>query len=251
MTSVEIRRGDPRFEGLGQNPPEVQAKVPYPMTEEVFVPKERYYDRQFFDLENEHVWPSSWLMAARLQEIPNPGDYTEYEIAGNSVLIVRQQDGSVKALNNVCRHRATELAKGCGHFSGGQIVCPFHGWRWNTDGSSSFVFLEEQYTPECRDAADLALPEAKVELWGGCVWINLDRKAPPLAEAFAPFMENLEANGIENWRVKWWQQVILKANWKMVMEAFMEGYHAPMTHPQIVIGPYPRMDVFIARSTAY
>jgi phenylpropionate dioxygenase-like ring-hydroxylating dioxygenase large terminal subunit len=220
----------------GPNPPEVRAKVPFPITDGRYIPKQRYYDRGFFELEKKHLWPHSWLMAARTEEIPHPGDYSEFEIAGNSVLIIRQQDGSVKALHNACRHRATELAKGCGRLPGGQIVCPFHGWRWNLDGSSSFVFVpgvfdQDQLTPE-----QVRLRECKVEVWAGMVWINMDHDAPPLSEAMAPAQGILDSIGIGFQRVKWWKQVILNANWKMTMEAFLEGYHVMQTHPQLLQG---------------
>jgi hypothetical protein len=102
----------------GPNPPELSTKVPFAMTDTNFVPKERYYSREFFELEKEHLWPHAWQMAARLEEIPRPGDFVEYEIVGNSILVIRQHDGSVKALHNACRHRATQLAKGCGTLLG-------------------------------------------------------------------------------------------------------------------------------------
>ena len=115
------------------------ALVPYAMTDPLRIPRERYFDREFFELEKEHLWPHVWQMACRLEEIPDPGDFVEYEICDMSILVVRQHDGSVKAFENACRHRATQLAVGAGRFGGGQIVCPFHGWRWNLDGSNSFV----------------------------------------------------------------------------------------------------------------
>jgi len=221
---------------IGQNPPEVRTKVPFAMTDSLHVPKERYYDREFFELENKQLWPHSWLMAARLEEIPYAGDYTEFEIVGNSIIIVRQQDGSVKALHNACRHRATELVKGCGRLPGGQIVCPFHGWRWNLDGSNSFVFMKDLFDPSTMKADDLRLRECKVEIWAGMVWINLDLDAPDFSEAMFPVQAILDSVGIGNMRTKWWKQVVLNANWKMTMEAFHEGYHVMQTHPQLLMG---------------
>jgi phenylpropionate dioxygenase-like ring-hydroxylating dioxygenase large terminal subunit len=221
---------------LPANPLEVQRKVPFAITDPNFVPKERYYSREFFELEKEHLWPHSWLMAARLEEIPNAGDYSEFEVAGDSILIVRQKDGSVKALHNACRHRATELAKGCGRFPGGQIVCPFHGWRWNIDGSNSFVFMDKAFDPVCLQPDDLRLRECLVEVWSGMVWINMDRDARPLRDSLGPVIDLMDGVGIGNMRVKWWKQVILNANWKMMQEAFMEAYHATHTHPQLLLG---------------
>jgi phenylpropionate dioxygenase-like ring-hydroxylating dioxygenase large terminal subunit len=221
---------------IGPNPPEVRDKVPHAMTDPNFVPRERYYSREFFELEKERLWPHSWQMAARLEEIPNPGDYVEYELADNSILVVRQRDGSVKALHNTCRHRATQLAKGCGRLPGGQIVCPFHGWRWNLDGSSSLVFIESAFDPKCVQPEDVRLRECLVEVWSGMVWINMDLEAPPLMEALAPVAGLLEGIGVGHMRVKWWKQVILNANWKVAQEAFLEGYHVMQTHPQLLMG---------------
>lgn len=94
--------------------------VPFGMTSPIHVPRERYFDRQFFELEKKQLWPHVWQMGCRLEEIPEPGDFVEYEICDQSVLIVRQQDGSLKAFENACRHRATQLAVGEGRFSGGR-----------------------------------------------------------------------------------------------------------------------------------
>lgn len=220
----------------GPLPAAERAKVPYPMTDSDFVPKERYYDRGFYELEKKHLWPRVWQMAARLEEVPNPGDYVEYEVAGNSILIVRQAGGGVKALHNACRHRATELAKGCGRLPGGQIVCPFHGWRWNLDGSPSLIFMQDTFNAATMKPEDLRLRECRTEVWAGMVWINMDPDARPLAEYLAPAQELLDGVGVGNMRVKWWKQVVLNANWKMAQEAFFEGYHVMQTHPQLLMG---------------
>jgi phenylpropionate dioxygenase-like ring-hydroxylating dioxygenase large terminal subunit len=221
---------------VGEAPAVDTSRVPFAMRDRLHVPRERYYDRAFFELEKQKLWPRAWQMACRLEEIPAPNDFVEYEINDQSVLLVRQRDMSVKALHNACRHRATQLEKGAGKLRGGQLVCPFHGWRWNPDGSNSYVYGAEGYAPECLRPDDLALREAKVELWGGCAWINLDPDAGPLADALSPGAAMLEGVGIGNWQVKWWKEVVLNANWKMAQEAFMEGIHVPQTHPQLTMG---------------
>src|SRR2546427_577277 len=106
-------------------PTPIASGVPFAMRDSLHVPRERYYDREFFELEKERLWPRVWQMACRVEEIPEPGDFVEYEICDQSILIVRQRDRSIKAFYNACRHRATQLAVGCGTFRGGQIVCPF------------------------------------------------------------------------------------------------------------------------------
>lgn len=210
--------------------------IPHAMSTPHRVPKERYYDREFFELEKARLWPRTWQMACRLQEIPKPNDYVEYEICDQSILVVRQADHGIKAFLNVCPHRATQLARGAGSFPGGQVTCPFHGWRWHTSGASSFIYGAEGFAPECLHDEDIALRECRVEVWGDAVWINMDPDARPLAEQLQPAAGRLEDVAIGNWKVKWWQETILNANWKMAQEAFMEGWHVMRTHPQLTLG---------------
>jgi nitrite reductase/ring-hydroxylating ferredoxin subunit len=220
---------------LAPNPREVQAKIPFAVKEPHLLPAARYYSREFYELEKEFLWPHVWQMAARDEEIPRPGDYVEYEITGRSILLVRQENGMVKAFHNACRHRATQLAKGSGRFQT-ELVCPFHGWRWALDGSSSYVLKDSTFDPSCVSADELHLRECLVETWGGHIWINMDLEAAPLMEALSPVASLLEGVGVENMRVKWWKRTILNANWKMAQEAFFEGYHLPQTHPQLAGG---------------
>jgi phenylpropionate dioxygenase-like ring-hydroxylating dioxygenase large terminal subunit len=215
---------------------EKRHRVPFAMRDPLRVPPERYYDREFFELEKQHLWPRAWQMACRLEEIPEPGDYVEYEICDQSILVVRQVDSSIKAFFNACRHRATELCKGSGRLPGRQIVCPFHGWRWNLDGSNSFVYGAGGFAPECLRPEDIRLQECKVDTWGACAWINMDPDARPLREALSPGAELLDTVGVENMRVWWWKETILRANWKLAQEAFHEALHVMGTHPQLTFG---------------
>lgn len=236
MTVTETRHDDTDIESalaIGPNGDDVNSKVPFPMQGWQHVPAERYYSREFFELEKTKLWPHVWQMAAREEEIPEPGDFVEYEIVGQSLLIVRQTDGSVKALHNACRHRGTELGKGCGRFPGNQIVCPFHGWRWKTDGSIAHVFGREGFDADAIRPEKIALPEALCDSWGGHIWVNLDLDAPPLMEALFPAAQVLQRNGVANMRAKWWKETIINCNWKLAQEAFFEGWHVKQTHPQL------------------
>ncbi len=207
---------------------------PFAMTGNTRVPTPRYYDPSFAVLENERLWSRTWQMACRLEEIPSPGDYVEYTICDQSLIVVRVDRDTIRAYHNACRHRGTELAKGSGSFRGGQIACPFHGWRWNLDGTNSFVYGVEGFAPE--PPADLCLPQAQVDTWGACVWVNLDPAAPPLLETLDPMPSLLDPLGIDQMRVVWWKAVTLEANWKLAMEAFIEGYHIMASHPQLTQG---------------
>jgi phenylpropionate dioxygenase-like ring-hydroxylating dioxygenase large terminal subunit len=210
--------------------------VPFAITDPLRIPRERYYDRVFFEREKEKLWMRTWQMACRLEEIPNPNDFTEYEICDQSILLVRQQDMSVRALFNACRHRGTQLKKGAGTLVGGKIVCPFHGWRWKGDGATDRIYGASGFAPECLVEEDVRLQECRVELWGGCAWVNFDPDAGQLTAALSPAAAKLEEIGFGNLRVKWWKELVLNANWKIVLEAFLEGWHVMQTHPQLTRG---------------
>jgi phenylpropionate dioxygenase-like ring-hydroxylating dioxygenase large terminal subunit len=234
VTDLEVRRPVAAAAASGGR------TVPFAMTEPDRVPVERYFDRAFAELEHRHLWTRTWQMACRLEELPDVGDYVEYVVGDQSVLLVRTPvDGDgpgVHGYLNACRHRATELAKGSGSFPRGEIICPFHGWRWRLDGTSSFVYGDHAFDPALLTPDELCLRQVQVDTWGGCVWLNLDPDAPPLRDALDPIPGLLDPLGVADMRVVWWKSVILPANWKMAQEAFMEGYHVPGTHPQLTLG---------------
>lgn len=211
-------------------------EVPFAMTGDSTVPAARYYDAGFARLENERLWSRTWQMACRLEEIPGEGDFAEYTIGDQSVVVVRLDDTEIRAYQNVCRHRGTQLAVGSGTFAAGQIACPFHGWRWNLDGSNSFVYGDEGFTAGLQGAPKLCLPQVRVDTWGGCVWVNLDPDAPPLLEAIDPMPSLLDPLGVDLMQTVWWKGTVLDANWKLAMEAFIEGYHVMASHPQLTQG---------------
>jgi phenylpropionate dioxygenase-like ring-hydroxylating dioxygenase large terminal subunit len=212
-------------------------RVPFAITDRSFIPRERYFDRDFFELENEKLWPRVWQMACRLEEIPNVGDFVEYRVVQYSVVVVRTRADEVKAYQNQCRHRGTQLAQGCGTFRGGQIVCPFHAWRWNLDGSPALpMYGSEGFEDRVLDPDDLRLVECQVGTWAGCVFINMDRSARPLLEVLQPVPQFLDPLRIGEMRVDWWKGVRLRANWKLAQEAFMEGWHVRGTHAQLTLG---------------
>src|SRR3954463_4030261 len=98
-----------------------------------FIPKERYLSAEFVDAEMDRLWPRVWQVACREEEIPAAGDFVEYTIGDQSVLVVRDGAGAINAFHNACAHRGTALAEGCGAFAG-EVRCPYHGWRYALDG---------------------------------------------------------------------------------------------------------------------
>ena len=207
-------------------------QVPFRVTNPELIPSQRYYDPEFFELEKEKLWPHVWQMAARLEEIPNIGDYVEYTILDKSVIVVRTKNG-VKAFHNACRHRGVRLATGPGNCKTQGFICPFHGWRWNTEGENTFVFGKQVFSPDLLDKAEINLAPCRVEFWAGSAFINFDDSAPSLRDSLGPVAERMEARHADQLKMDWWFGTVLPTNWKLAMEAFQEGYHTMKTHPQL------------------
>jgi phenylpropionate dioxygenase-like ring-hydroxylating dioxygenase large terminal subunit len=182
-------------------------------------------------------------MACRLEEIPEVGDYVEYRNLDKSVIVVRTKSG-VKAFHNACRHRGVQLVTGSGNCKAKGFVCPFHGWRWNTEGENTFVFGKQIFSEELLDQAELNLAPCRVELWGGSAFINFDNSAPSLIESLGPVAKKLDDRRVGELRMEWWYATELPTNWKLAMEAFMEGYHVMRTHPQLHLTMAPEINPY-------
>ncbi|GIX30727.1 MAG: hypothetical protein KatS3mg124_1199 [Porticoccaceae bacterium] len=193
----------------------------------------RYTDPEFLRLEFEKLWPRVWQIAARLDEIPKPNDFTTYEIGDTSVFLVRVDEETVKAYHNFCPHRGTALAEGAGTFPHGNIICPFHGWRWDTQGNNHYVLSREEFKGGKLCPEDVRLREVKCEVYAGFVFINFDPQCMPFDEFIAPIRWLLDDLNLKEMRHYWWKSIQVPANWKVAQEAFFEGYHVPATHPQL------------------
>ncbi len=195
----------------------------------------RYTDPEFLKLEFEKLWSKVWQVAARVDAVPEVGDFTVYDIGYRSVLLVRTDANTIKAYHNVCPHRGTALGQGCGHFEEGRIKCPFHGWRWNLEGQIQFVLEREQFRGgELRDS-DVALKEISVVIFAGFIFINFDANPLPFDDFIAPVRSVIEDLAIGDMRHYWWKAIPVPANWKIAQEAFFETYHVPETHPQLEV----------------
>jgi phenylpropionate dioxygenase-like ring-hydroxylating dioxygenase large terminal subunit len=206
------------------------------------IPALRYTDREFAALEAEKLWPHVWQMACREDEVSRPGDFAVYDILEDSIVVVRVDEHTVKAYHNVCPHRATALAVGSGRFTG-QIVCPFHGWRWNLKGENTFILDQREFCGGKLRHEDVALKEVRVAHWMGSVWINMDANAPSFEEHIKPIKALIDPLGLENMRFHWWRSMRVPCNWKVAQEAFHEAYHLPQTHPQVYEGRHEKEEL--------
>jgi phenylpropionate dioxygenase-like ring-hydroxylating dioxygenase large terminal subunit len=193
----------------------------------------RYIDPGFARLEFEKLWSRVWQIAARVDEIPETGDYTTYEIGDQSVLLVRVDPSTVKAFHNVCPHRGTALGEGCGNFKDGRIICPFHGWRWDLAGKIQYILERQEFRDGQLRDSDVALKEVHVVLFAGFVFINLAATPEPFDDFIAPVRGWIEDLAIGDMHHSWWKSIPSPANWKVMQEAFFEAFHVPATHPQL------------------
>ncbi len=192
------------------------------------IPTDRYWKKEFHDLEVEHIWKKTWQMACREDDIPNVGDYYVYEIAHLSYLVVRTAEG-IMAHQNICLHRA-RLLKDCSGKGEKNLRCPYHGWTWNLDGSLKEITTEWDFPGVREDSAQL--PGAKVAVWEGFVFINPAPEASPLEDFLGPvMMDHYRKYGFAHRYTQANVTKLIRCNWKVVMEAFMEAYHVIATHP--------------------
>ena len=196
------------------------------------VPASRYTSREWHEREVERLWKRVWQFACREEQLPHVGSHVIYEIANLSFIVVRSAPAEIKAYYNACLHRGRQLKDHAGRCS--EFRCPFHGFSWALDGSLAHVPARWDF--DHVDDADFSLPEAKVGTWGGFVFINPDPQAAPLEEFLGELPEHFARWRLEDRYIQGHVQKVIRANWKVVQEAFCESYHVGGTHPQAL--PY-------------
>jgi phenylpropionate dioxygenase-like ring-hydroxylating dioxygenase large terminal subunit len=200
------------------------------------LPIERYLSQEFFDLEVEHVWRKTWQMVCRESRLAKPASYFVYDIVNDSILLTRTESGELKAYYNSCLHRARALKRGAGQAD--NIRCPYHGWAWNLEGDFEGAPCEWDFPHVNKE--ELKLPQVRVATWGGWVFINMDEDAPGLEEYMGILPSHMDQWKHEHRYISAHVEKVVGANWKAVLEAFIESYHAIATHPQLM--PFQAID---------
>ena len=215
----------------------------------VTYPTEAFLSRDYLEDEKRLLWPRIWQMVERESDLPDPGDWMTYNVADESIIVLRKDDGSLKAFHNVCPHRGRQLisvpdmlpgpnsegdrvhdVRGSNRKS---FICGFHGWTYDTDGNNIYLLDPQDWgnrlTPEMT-----CLSEVKVDTWAGFIYINMDPNCVPLAEWMGRAGEILAHFELDKMRYKWRQWAIYNCNWKTAIEAFLEPYHVAGTHSQLL-----------------
>jgi len=191
-----------------------------------------YTSPEYFAYEVDAVLSKEWHYVGRADEVPHPGDYFTTTLLGEPLLVVRGDDGIIRVLSNVCRHRGMPLAEGSG--STRRFVCSYHAWSYNCDGVLANA-------PRMRDkgvtSATCRLPEFRSETWQGFIYVNLDDNAVPLTPRLAQLQSLLENYRPLEMHIVHVAEEEWRTNWKCLVENFMEAYHLSVVHPE-TLHPY-------------
>lgn len=197
----------------------------------VLVPASRYTSPEWAALEAEHLWPHVWQVACSVDHVREPGDWFEYTCGPLSVLIVRGDDGELRAFQNVCLHRGNELCNGAGT-GRTEIRCVYHRWCWDLGGRLREVPSRKGFGVIEND--DYALRAVQVDTWGPMVFVNLDLDAEPLGDFLAPVPAETAWLRTDEFACRAIVTVPLACNWKTGIDAFSETYHVQGIHRQMI-----------------
>lgn len=188
----------------------------------------RHTSTEFHDLEQRHLWPNTWVIAARAEDVPAPGDYVTFDALGVPLLIVRGTDGEIRCFYNTCQHRGAPVVRDT-QGSARRLRCQYHSWTYEIDGGTLVS------VPDERDFVDLdweqrCLPQASCDTAAGFVFVNRNPDATTLRDWLGPAWEMLEPFQGERLREVYRESHIVPCNWKVTAEAFLEVYHFRHIH---------------------
>lgn len=214
-------------------PPEFRFPEEYDLAREgTQIPTTAYTSPEVLAEELETTWMHTWQLVCREEELPQAGDYYEYTIGAQSYLVVRNEDGNLRAVQNTCLHRGKAIRTGTGNTP--ELRCGYHFWCWNLDGELTDV--PDQHLFPGLQPSEYGLATVPCASWGGFVFINPDPDAPSLEEALGPIVDQLAPYHLESFRTTMHATMELECNWKVMVEAFIEVYHVQGIHPQLM--PY-------------
>ncbi len=214
----------------GAEADDLEAKQPWIDNGLEVVDPTRYYSHDFMRQEWERMWTRTWLIAGIESDIPEPGNYSVFRPGRESIIIVRQRDGTVKALYNVCPHRGNRLVQD-DRGSVMQFTCSFHSWKFGLNGACRGITDPMTFNPKLIGDRP-GLKELHCETYAGLVFVNMDDDPPPLRERLGLPEGYLEAYRLDQMRCVRHTVSEWAANWKTGVDAFYETYHLHAVHPQ-------------------
>ena len=193
------------------------------------IPGGRYTDPRFFELEKQHIWRKSWLLAAHVDDLPEPGCFRLWENAGQPVIIVHAHSGQINAFYNTCRHRGAPVVT---ESSGKRprLTCGYHGWSYSHDGDLLAIRDPEDFRG--LDFSCRGLTKVRCERFGNLIFVNFDDQAPTLLDWLGPIADEWQEFQFDRCRLAGRHSFDLNCNWKIAMEANTEVYHVRSIHPK-------------------
>ena len=200
------------------------------------MPQRYFVSPEVFAEEREKIFSRQWVLVGHLSQIPKAGDYLVQEVAGDSLIVLRDKNAVVRGFYNVCRHRGTRLKEhACGHAAA--IQCPYHAWTYGLDGK--LIGAPHMDDVPGFDKADYSLHAVNLALWEGFIFVNLAKQPMPLEEWFAPLAGKFSHWNMSILRSAKRIEYDVHANWKLMFENYSECYHCPGVHPMLSkVSPY-------------
>jgi choline monooxygenase len=194
------------------------------------LPAEWYTDPALFTRERARIFHKSWQYVGMAEQVAQPGDFFTCTLGDVPIVVTRDESGTLHAFINVCRHRGSELVlQPCGNRK--TLQCHYHAWTYNLDGSlRSAPGMKDE---PGFDKTQFPLHTAQIDTWGPFIFVNPDKNAPPLKTILGELPQLLEATGLRLGEIK--RRVRrtyeIAANWKIVVDNYLECYHCPVAHP--------------------
>lgn len=205
---------------------QLQKNVSQPFEQAKAMPPSVYTSEEFLTRELSDIFSKDWFCVGRADALPNVGDYLTQDLAGQPIMVIRNKDNSLRAQSNVCLHRMSTLLHGRGNAR--SIVCPYHAWTYNLDGSlrgAPAMSLNEGF---CKES--YKLPQVRCQEWLGWVFVTLDPDAPNVAVQLGQVEEMVGDYDMANYQETFFETHVWDTNWKVLAENFMESYHLPVCH---------------------
>jgi len=201
------------------------------------LPGAYYTSEGVYREEADRIFARRWNCVGRVSRIERPGDYFLSDVAGESILVVRDSHGAARAFFNVCRHRGTRLCREASGRFGETIQCAYHAWTYGTDGR--LVGAPHMQEVEGFDKSTHGLHAAALAEWEGFLFVNLSPDPAPFETAWAPMSDRLSRYGLPRLRVGHQVTYDVRANWKLVFQNYSECLHCPTIHPKLAtVLPY-------------
>ncbi len=211
---------------------ELKENVSVPFEQAHAMPPSVYTSQDFLERELKDIFSRDWFCVGRATSLANKGDYVTLNLAGQPIIVLRDKEGQLKAMSNVCLHRMSTLLEGSGNTR--SIVCPYHSWTYNLDGTLRGAPAMTLNTGFCKK--DYKLPQIRCEEWLGWVFVTLNAEPKPVSQELSKVEELVGDYDMGSYTQTFFETHIWDTNWKVLAENFMESYHLPVCHAGTIGG---------------